>query len=113
MAHRTSKPLHPTEYGDNPPLVTKRRKKHARSIRPTSRKNPDGSRSSHIMESGESDGKYKYQVLTKMVHGQKKKAYLDGEKHRNEERYMGLRKRKKQKNLLMAVGKREKIKELV
>jgi len=60
MSYRTSLPLHPTEFGK--PLVTKKRKKHARSIRPTSRKNPDGSRSSHIMESGESDGKYKYQV---------------------------------------------------
>jgi len=61
MAYRTSLPLHPTEFGK--PLVTKKRKKHARSIRPTSRLNPDGkTRSSHIMESGESDGKYKYQV---------------------------------------------------
>jgi len=60
MSHRTSLPLHPTE--DRKPLVTKRRKKHARSIRKTSRKNTDGSRSSHIMESGEGDGKYKHQV---------------------------------------------------
>jgi len=98
MSYRTSLPLHPTEFGK--PLVTKKRKKHARSIRPTSRKNPDGSRSSHIMESGESDGKYKYQV-----------AQQGGEKHRNEERYMDLRVRKELKSLLMAVGKREKIKE--
>lgn len=60
MSHRTSLPLHPTE--DRKPLVTKRRKKHVRSIRPTSRKNSDGTRSSHIMESGEGEGKYKYQV---------------------------------------------------
>ena len=60
MRPRTSKPLHPTE--DGKPLVTKRRKKHARSIRSTSKSNPDGTKSTHRMESGEGDGKYKYQV---------------------------------------------------
>jgi len=60
MRPRTSLPLHPTE--DGKPLVTKRRKKHARSIRSKYMSNSDGTRSTHRMESGEGDGKYKHQV---------------------------------------------------
>ena len=44
------------------PMVTKNRAEVARSIRSTSRQNNDGTVSTHKMESGEGDGKYKYQV---------------------------------------------------
>ena len=43
-------------------LITRRRKKTARDIRPTSRDNGNGTFSTHVMESGTGDGKYKYQV---------------------------------------------------
>ena len=43
-------------------VVTKNRKEEARNIRPTSRTNADGGKSTHVMESGEGEGKYKYQV---------------------------------------------------
>src|SRR6478609_411284 len=42
-----------------PPLITKSRKKVARAMRTG---NMPGTHSSHLMESGEGDGKYKYQV---------------------------------------------------
>lgn len=63
MAYRTSLPLHPTEGDSLKPLITKRRKKHARSIRPTSTYYK-GEPASHRMESGdiEDDGKYKFSV---------------------------------------------------
>jgi hypothetical protein len=44
-------------------LITTARKRTARAIRPTSRKNADGGVSTHLMQSGTvGDGKYKYQV---------------------------------------------------
>lgn len=43
-------------------LITRNRKKTAREIRSTSRENSDGSHSTHKMEWGEGEGKYKYQV---------------------------------------------------
>ncbi len=43
-------------------LITRRRKKAAQEMRPTSRDNGDGTKSTHVMESGEGEGKYKYQV---------------------------------------------------
>jgi len=43
-------------------VITKNRKKKARSIRKGSRTNPDGTQSSHLMESGTSSGKFKYVV---------------------------------------------------
>jgi len=46
----------------NPPIVTKNRKEVARQIRTFGRKNEDESVSTHKMEYGEGDGKYKYQV---------------------------------------------------
>ena len=46
----------------NPPIVTKNRKEIVRSIRPFARQNEDGTVSTHVMESGEGGGKYKYQV---------------------------------------------------
>lgn len=42
--------------------ITKNRNKVARAIRPESRDNGDGTHSTHVMESGEGEGKYKYQV---------------------------------------------------
>jgi hypothetical protein len=46
----------------NPPIITKNRKEIARNIRTFSRQNEDGTSSTHLMESGEGGGKYKYQV---------------------------------------------------
>jgi len=46
----------------NNDVITRQRKKEARAIRPTERKNSDGTVSTHKMESGEGEGKYKYQV---------------------------------------------------
>ena len=46
----------------NSPIITKNRKKIARNIRTFSRQNEDGTSSTHLMESGEGGGKYKYQV---------------------------------------------------
>jgi hypothetical protein len=46
----------------NPPIVIKNRKEVARQIRTFGRKNEDESVSTHKMEYGEGDGKYKYQV---------------------------------------------------
>ena len=43
-------------------LIVTNRKAKARAIRPTERKNQDGTVSTHKMESGTGDGKYKYQV---------------------------------------------------
>jgi hypothetical protein len=43
-------------------LITRKRKALARAIRPTERNNEDGTVSTHKMESGEGEGKYKYQV---------------------------------------------------
>jgi hypothetical protein len=43
-------------------VITRNRKKAARAMRPTARQNADGSTSTHVMESGEGSGKYKYQV---------------------------------------------------
>ena len=43
-------------------LITTARKRTARAIRPTARKNADGGVSTHLMQSGEGEGKYKYQV---------------------------------------------------
>ena len=43
-------------------VIVSKRKQAARNMRTTSRKNPDGSRSTHVMEWGTGSGKYKYQV---------------------------------------------------
>jgi len=61
MTYRTSLPLHPTEDDRPKPLITKRRKKHARESRPTTTYYK-GERASHRMESGDigDEGKYKY-----------------------------------------------------
>lgn len=58
------KPKAPTVKVDvsKPKLITSKTKSTARSIRTTLRQNPDGTHSSHLMESGEGEGKYKYQV---------------------------------------------------
>ena len=44
------------------PLITSNRAETARNIRSTQRSNSDGTVSTHKMESGEGEGKYKYQV---------------------------------------------------
>ena len=46
----------------NNDVITRQRKKEARSIRPTERKNANGTVSTHVMESGEGEGKFKHQV---------------------------------------------------
>jgi hypothetical protein len=43
-------------------LITRRRKKAAQEMRPTSRDNGDGTRSTHVMENGTGEGRFKYQV---------------------------------------------------
>lgn len=44
------------------PIITRKRKSIVRAIRSGSRTNSDGSQSTHVMESGEGEGKYRYQV---------------------------------------------------
>ena len=45
-----------------PKLITSKTKSTARSIRTTARNNADGTQSTHKMQTGEGEGKYKYQV---------------------------------------------------
>lgn len=47
---------------DNDGVITKNRIKAIRNMRSSARQNADGGKSTHVMEWGEGEGKYKYQV---------------------------------------------------
>ena len=75
---------------DSQGVIISKRKQAARKMRTTSRTNADGGQSTHVMEWGEGNGKYKYQVNPtifpekdgswKDLGGQGNAAYLEAKK---------------------------------